>query len=799
MFGSPSVTDISSFKDFFTAKTEFDLEGCSHKSRVYYDHGLDPLVRKNRIGSGRLSQQSNAIWINAQLDLRDEYMAGIFALAKAGKLSWSSGTAPHLVERKSIDTYEGTVHEVLKWPLGLDASVTPRPADPRNIVEVKSLLPDNGITTPTLFQLLGNVEIKAQIDAIRDAAGAAKRAFSIPNMTKNGSLLTPNFGHKHASSGPFSANSTPDLDYFQAQTDPILPQKDQVLTQNEPKIAPKGAFSAQVDALDGIFDQNMPQNWPTTDPPPARGLAPEKFEKSAQLPPGRKFFQSNLKFEKTSLGISREITSNSMRGGYTGEYAGYKKSHLRNAPDDTFGGFNSPDSSRGNTLGGYDSTLYSQDSTLGGLNTPHHSRGNTLHTSEDSIGRGETKRDAMPRILNQIGELENNYNYYVKCDITQLERGRNRWEATPSSQQRNPSQRPMPQGPYPSQSGREKPLDAPEDSSVPHFTFPRWIHEIQATKSARLKEYREGYDRSDAPGLNPYCHADRLPDGWWNLYMQYAEPSVPAWWAESGYRFGRPWKDFACELRRQILQERAIYWKHQSGRDPDSIDNMRAAEIAYATSYRKSHTTAAREIWRPYNAHPQPRWPISVLDAPGAGTVRNPYYQGDTLPNDWRIAAQLNVTPNLEDLGTLLGIRDKMKVQTIVEEMYTAQRGDRKRFQAAITRSEAEGEEGLSDKATWPKPILLAQGGARQEEIPSSRTSASGGGRNPYDERDIVPRGFSETIYGGGSVTVADFIYRTRGTADPSEVSDTDIKEIRHSLFDMFLRARAAIQKKNRS
>jgi hypothetical protein len=63
--------------------------------------------------------------------LRDEYEKAVYKMAEDGKLGWSSGTASHLVTRKAIKTDSGTVHEVLTWPLGIDASLTPTPAEPR--------------------------------------------------------------------------------------------------------------------------------------------------------------------------------------------------------------------------------------------------------------------------------------------------------------------------------------------------------------------------------------------------------------------------------------------------------------------------------------------------------------------------------------------------------------------------------------------------------------------------------------------------------------------------------------------
>jgi HK97 family phage major capsid protein len=56
--------------------------------------------------------------------MRDEYERAVYGLAEKGKLGWSSGTAPHLVERNKS--------HITRWPLGLDASLTPIPADPGN-------------------------------------------------------------------------------------------------------------------------------------------------------------------------------------------------------------------------------------------------------------------------------------------------------------------------------------------------------------------------------------------------------------------------------------------------------------------------------------------------------------------------------------------------------------------------------------------------------------------------------------------------------------------------------------------
>lgn len=120
--------------DYFTPETDF---GPAEKSVVLYHHGLDPQLSRRRLAEGTLKTDEVGVWVEAQLSLRDGYEKAIYAMAKAGKLGWSSGTASHLVERKEVR--EG-VNAILSWPLGLDASLTPTPAEPRaQALSLKSL------------------------------------------------------------------------------------------------------------------------------------------------------------------------------------------------------------------------------------------------------------------------------------------------------------------------------------------------------------------------------------------------------------------------------------------------------------------------------------------------------------------------------------------------------------------------------------------------------------------------------------------------------------------------------------
>ncbi|MBI3947118.1 MAG: hypothetical protein HY321_14430 [Armatimonadetes bacterium] len=110
---------------------------------TYYHHGTDKKVGKRPPGEAvaELEVDEVGVWMEAQPKLRDEYEQAIWEMVKAGKLDLSSGTAAHLVERKKV----GEAHEITRWPLGLDASLTPTPAEPRtSAVSVKSLLDEDG-------------------------------------------------------------------------------------------------------------------------------------------------------------------------------------------------------------------------------------------------------------------------------------------------------------------------------------------------------------------------------------------------------------------------------------------------------------------------------------------------------------------------------------------------------------------------------------------------------------------------------------------------------------------------------
>ena len=115
--------------DYFTKETDFDLyEG--KRTATLYDHGLDGQLKRRKLGYGHAKLDEVGVWFEAQLEARDDYERKVLELVEAGKLGWSSGSAPHLVERKAVKD----ASEILSWPI-VEASLTPRPCEPRTSVQ----------------------------------------------------------------------------------------------------------------------------------------------------------------------------------------------------------------------------------------------------------------------------------------------------------------------------------------------------------------------------------------------------------------------------------------------------------------------------------------------------------------------------------------------------------------------------------------------------------------------------------------------------------------------------------------
>jgi phage head maturation protease len=166
LFSTQNDPDISPARDFFTKSTDYDLER-SDVSTIYYDHGRDPQLKQRKLGTGSMKIDEVGVWFDGQLNMRDRYEKAVYQLAEAGKLGWSSGTASHLVERKAV---ENNAHEVLKWALGLDATLTTSPAEPRLSATALKSLP----TIKSLADLITENEIEIEDDGTKTVEIKAK-------------------------------------------------------------------------------------------------------------------------------------------------------------------------------------------------------------------------------------------------------------------------------------------------------------------------------------------------------------------------------------------------------------------------------------------------------------------------------------------------------------------------------------------------------------------------------------------------------------------------------------------------
>jgi len=140
-FTGPDAPDLTG--EYFTASTDFDAQ-TGDRVTVYYNHGLDPTLKRRKLGAGTIAIDDAGIWAETQLQLRDAYEQAIYGMAEAGKLGWSSGSLPHLVERE----YDGKAYRILTWPLGKDASLTPTPAAGPKLTAVQPLKSWAATVTP---------------------------------------------------------------------------------------------------------------------------------------------------------------------------------------------------------------------------------------------------------------------------------------------------------------------------------------------------------------------------------------------------------------------------------------------------------------------------------------------------------------------------------------------------------------------------------------------------------------------------------------------------------------------------
>lgn len=118
--------------EYFGKDTDF---GEPTRLPVLYHHGFDETLGRQRIGMADLKGDEFGLWAETQLDMADKYQAFLYDMAAQGKLGWSSGAASHTVDRQQ----DGDRIKITRW-LMAEASLTPTPAEPRNMVSIKTLI-----------------------------------------------------------------------------------------------------------------------------------------------------------------------------------------------------------------------------------------------------------------------------------------------------------------------------------------------------------------------------------------------------------------------------------------------------------------------------------------------------------------------------------------------------------------------------------------------------------------------------------------------------------------------------------
>ena len=139
---SPRGVEKDLMGDYFTKSTDFRWSGQEGRMAIYH-HGLDDTLKKIPIGTEwRLGHVDDVgLWVEAQLNMRDDYEKAIHNMARKGKMGLSSGTAAHLIEKE-------TDGEIKLWAI-VEGSYTPTPMEKRTTV-----MPLSAIRSVTPFKTL---------------------------------------------------------------------------------------------------------------------------------------------------------------------------------------------------------------------------------------------------------------------------------------------------------------------------------------------------------------------------------------------------------------------------------------------------------------------------------------------------------------------------------------------------------------------------------------------------------------------------------------------------------------------
>lgn len=177
LFTGPDSPDLQG--EFFKKSTDFLIENGELRP-VLYRHGVHPVIKSRKLGRGKLTVDDVGVFLEGELDLRDNYEKGIYSLIEQGKLGLSSGSMGHLVTKRP----NGKSLEIVTWPIG-EASLTPNPVEPRTAAIPVKALND----TEILDDYMKSVEDEQQLEPISLAGLPALAQFCedvSPSSRKDG-------------------------------------------------------------------------------------------------------------------------------------------------------------------------------------------------------------------------------------------------------------------------------------------------------------------------------------------------------------------------------------------------------------------------------------------------------------------------------------------------------------------------------------------------------------------------------------------------------------------------------------
>ena len=139
-FDEPGAGRADLAGEYFTADTYFGAQMALRGEAVLdsmYNHGIATNSQLKALAEHEflpLEARKTDTGIMAEIILRerDDYEAMVADLVREGKIGWSSGSAPHAVQKSAGG-------EITRWPL-VEGSLTHRPAEPRtSAVTLKAL------------------------------------------------------------------------------------------------------------------------------------------------------------------------------------------------------------------------------------------------------------------------------------------------------------------------------------------------------------------------------------------------------------------------------------------------------------------------------------------------------------------------------------------------------------------------------------------------------------------------------------------------------------------------------------